>query len=244
MVIEVEKTLAAVLREAKASGDEVLAKCCVFSGVRPEPGASPYAPDVQGDSEEDLLREMDRMVNDTNVSVEHARFLRLFLAVKGHLWSQYLEGYNFHFGRNIARDYVIARYWYTKAAERGESWAQNNLGVLYADGLGVEVDPEKAVYWYMKSAESGDVTAKGNLGECLAEGCGMKRCYRKAAKLLQTYLEQSPYSAKHHRLLAECYEHGVGGLSGRRLALFHYQEAADFGSKKAREGLKRLEAMT
>ena len=31
MVIEIEKTLAAVLREAKASGDEVLAKCCVFS---------------------------------------------------------------------------------------------------------------------------------------------------------------------------------------------------------------------
>ena len=37
---------------------------------------------------------------------------------------------------------------------------------------------------------------------------------------------------------------GAGGRNGRRLALLHYQEAADFGSKKAREGIKRLEAMT
>lgn len=44
--------------------------------------------------------------------------------------------------------------------------------------------------------------------------------------------------------LAECYEHGVGGRSGRRLALFHYQEAADFGSKRARETLKHIEART
>lgn len=244
MVIEIERTLVAVLREAKASGDAVLERCCALSGVKPEPGALPYAPDVKGDSEEDRLREMDRMVNGEKESVEHARLLRLFLAVGGHLWSQYLEGYNFHFGRNVPRDYVIARYWYTKAAERGEPWAQNNLGVLYADGLGVDADQEKAVYWYMKSAESGDVTAKGNLGEHLMEGCGLKRSYGKAAKLLQAYLEMSPYSAKHHRLLAECYEHGVGGRNGRRLALFHYREAADFGSEKACKALKRLEAMT
>ena len=121
---------------------------------------------------------------------------------------------------------------------------RTKIGVLYADGLGVEADEEKAVYWYMKSADNGDMTAKGNLGVCLVEGFGMKCCYRKAAELLRAYLEQSPYSAKHHRLLAECYEHGVGGRNGRRLALYHYQEAADFGSKKAREGIRRLESTT
>ena len=240
MVTEIEKELVSVLLEAKASGDSVLMRCCMLSGVKPKVSASPYAPDVVGDSEEERTREMDRMVNDTNVSIEQARLLRLYLAVKGHLWSQYLEGYNFQFGRNVTRDYGVALYWYTKAAERGEPWAQNNLGVLYADGLGVEADQEKAVYWYMRSAENGDETAKGNLGQKMVEGSGLKRCYQKAAKLLKDYLKSYPYSAKHHRLLAECYEHGVGGRNGRRLAQFHYCEAADFGSEKARKALKRL----
>lgn len=240
MVIEIEKELVAALKEARISGDELLVKCCELSGVKSECGSPAYAPDVDGDSEEARTQELDRMVNDTKVSIERARLLRLYLAVKGHLWSQYLEGYNFHFGRNIPRDYVVARYWYTRAAEQGHSWAQNNLGVLYSDGLGVEADQEKAVYWYMKSAEGGDDTAKGNLGEHLAEGTGAKRCYQKAARLLKEYLKTQPFSAKHHRLLAECYEHGVGGRSGKRLAVFHYQEASDFGSDKARKALRRL----
>ena len=242
MVIEVEKELVAVLQGAKASGDEVLAKCCELSGVKSESAEPRYAPEVTGENEEARQGEMDRLVNAEKTPIAHARLLRLYLAAKGHLWSQYLEGYNFHFGRNIPQDYVIARYWYAKAAERGEPWAQNNLGVLYADGLGVKADQEKAVYWYMKSAENGDATAKGNLGEQMIGGVGTKRCYQKAAKLLKEYLAICPYSAKHHCLLAECYEHGVGGRNGRRLALSHYLEASDFGSNQARKALKRLNA--
>ena len=33
---------------------------------------------------------------------------------------------------------------------------------------------------------------------------------------------------------------GVGGRNGRRLALFHYQEASDFGSIEARRALRRM----
>ena len=240
MVIEVEKELVAALKFARESGDEVLIRCCELTGVKQEVPPGAYSPDVEGDSEEARMREMDRMVNDTSITIARARLLRLYLAMKGHLWSQYREGYNFHFGCNVTRDYVVARYWYTKAAERGNSWAQNNLGVMYDDGLGGEADQEKAVYWYMKSAEKGDETAKGNLGEHLVKGIGAKRSYRKAARLLKDHLKSSPYSAKHHLLLAECYEHGVGGRNGRRLALFHYQEASDFGSIEARRALRRM----
>ena len=240
MVIEVEKELVAALKAARESGDEVLVRCCELTGVKQEVPPGAYSPDVEGDSEEARMREMDRMVNDTSITIARARLLRLYLAMKGHLWSQYREGYNFHFGCNVTRDYVVARYWYTKAAERGNSWAQNNLGVMYDDGLGGEADHEKAVYWYMKSAEKGDETAKGNLGEHLVKGIGAKRSYRKAARLLKDHLKSSPYSAKHHLLLAECYEHGVGGRNGRRLALFHYQEASDFGSIEARRALRRM----
>ena len=240
MVIEVEKELVSVLKEARKKDDGLLVRCCEYCGVGEDVRNTAFAPDVNGDTEEARTQEMDRMVNDSSCSIENARLLRLYLAVKGHLWSQYLEGYNFHFGRNVKRDYAIARYWYEQAAERGESWAQNNLGVLYSNGLGVETDDKKAVYWYTKSAEGGDIVAKGNLAEHLMDGLGVRRSYRRAAKLLKEYLESTPFSAKHHRLLAECYEHGIGGRKWRSLAVFHYQEASDFGSGKARKALRRL----
>jgi len=242
MVIEVEKELVETLWKAKEAGDMQLVQCCMLAGVRPKAAVPAYAPDVAGETEEARWCEMDRLVNDSSVSIEQARLLRLYLAVKGHLRSQYCEGWNFQVGRNIARNYALAHYWYAKAAERGHPWAQNNLGVLYADGLGVQADQEKAVYWFMKSVEGGDDTAKGNLGEHLVEGNGARRSYQKAAKLLKDCLRSQPYSARHHRLLAACYEHGVGGRHGRRLALFHYQEAADFGSDQARQALRRLRA--
>ena len=242
MVIEVEKELVAALKAARESGDEAFVRCCELTGVPEAVPPCAYSPDVEGDSEEARTREMDRMVNDRGISIDHARLLRLYLAMKGHQWSQYREGYNFHFGCNVAMDYTVARYWYAKAAESGNSWAQNNLGVMYADGLGGAPDQETAVYWYMKSAENGDETAKGNLGEHFAKGTGARQSYRKAARLLREYLKSTPYSAKHHFLLAECYEHGVGGRNGRRLAMFHYQEASDFGSIEARKALRRMNA--
>ena len=239
MRIEIEKMLAAACEEARRSGDDGFAQTCELVGV----GAGVQGADtveVSGDSLEDAFDELNRMVNDQNVPLERARLIRLFLAWKGHIWSQYMQGYNFQFGRNIRQDYVLAGYWYSKSAERGHAWPQNNLGVMYADGLGVERDPEKAVALFMQSAEGGDAVAKGNLGEHLVEGCGVRRNYRRAAKLLVEYLKTSPYNARAHRLLAVCYEHGVGGRNGRRLAIQHYQDASDFGSLKARAALRRL----
>ncbi len=239
MVIEIEKELAVALAEARAAGDEALAKSCELSEV---PGsAQPYAVTLECSSPEAAFRELDRMVNDRNAaSIERARQIRLYLAWKGHVESQFLEGENFRRGRNIVQDYALARYWLTKAAERGHSGAQNNLGVMYADGLGGDVDPEKAVYWYARSAEAGDYIAKSNLAMHLTEGRGTRRNYARAAKLFRESLRCDPYNARDHRLLAECYEHGVGGRNGLRLAIHHYQEASDFGSRMARAALRRL----
>ncbi len=238
MVFKIEDELDAALKGARASGDAALARSCELSAVPDSLGS--YSVETKADSLDAAFEELDRMVNDTDVPIERARQLRLYLAWKGHLQSQYLEGYNFHFGRNIQQDHVLARYWYTKAAERGDSCAQNNLGVLFADGLGGDVDHEKAVYWYMRSVECGDIVAKGNLGGHLADGTGVRRNYRRAASLLKEYLKSYPYSAKDHLRLARCYEHGVAGRNGRRLAMLHYQEAADFGSAEARTALRRL----
>ena len=241
MVVYIEKELDAAMTDAVKSGDPMLLKSCQLAVVAGSAGS--YSVEVEGEAEEVAFAELDRMVNDTSVTIERARQIRLYLAWKGHLRSQFLEGENFRMGRNTVQDYNIARYWYTKAAKRGHSGAQNNLGVMCAEGLGGPVDHKKVVYWYMKSVEAGDPTAKGNLGMHLVEGNGTKRNYLKAARLLKESLKNNPYDARDHQLLAECYEHGVAGRYGLRLALYHYQEASDFGSLKARDALRRLSHM-
>ena len=240
MVVEIEKELVAAFAAARAAGDETLVKCCLASGVRSEVSSPAYAPDVKVDCKDDVVAELDRMVNYRDTSIEHARLIRLYLALKGHPDSQFIEAVNFRNGRNIVQDHAIARYWMEKAAENGCIGAQNDLGVMYAGGIGGEKNDEKAVFWYMKSAEGGDVTAKANLGRNLVQGRGVKRNYIKAARLLKESLRVDPYDAWDHLMLARCYEHGVAGRNGRRLAVHHYQEAADFGSTEARYALRRL----
>ena len=242
MTFEIEKELSAAMHVARTAGAKVFARCCELSGVREAPGAEAYALSVDAQSQDVAFGSMDRMVNDLETPIAHARLIRLYLAWKGHVKSQYLEGDNFRLGRNVAEDSEVARYSYQKAAEAGDSSAQNNLGVMLAAGLGGPKDVEKAVYWYTKGAEGGDGVAKGNLGMHLLEGRGARRNYRAAARLLKEAIKEDPYYSRNHLLLAQCYEHGVGGRSARRLALHHYQEASDFGSAEAREALRRLSA--
>ncbi|MBR2839169.1 MAG: sel1 repeat family protein [Kiritimatiellae bacterium] len=238
MVFEIERDLASALYSARVSGDAALARSCELTAVRDSTGA--WSLDVKAETEAAAFAELHRMVNDPEVPLERARQIRLYLAWKGHVESQFTEGENFRTGRNIVQDFALARYWLGKAAERGHYCAQNNLGVLYAEGLGGKKDLEKAVYWYIKSADGGDGVAMGNLGMHLIEGSGVRRNYRQAAKLLKEGLKANPYSARTHEMLAACYEHGVAGRNGLRLAIHHYQEASDFGSLKARAALCRL----
>ena len=242
MVIEIEKELVAARAIASASGDKMFVLSCVLSGVFSEVSSSPYAPDVKVDSEEEVVDGLLRILYDKDTSIRHSRLIRLYLAMNGHAHSQFMEAVNFRDGRDIAHNDEVARYWMEKAAENGSAGAQNDLGVMCSNGIGGEADQEKAVYWYMKSAESGDVIAKGNLGQNLAQGIGIKRNYMRAAQLLKENLSVNPYNAWNHLLLAKCYEHGVGGHSGGRLAMYHYQEASDFGSPLARAALRRLKA--
>lgn len=241
MVMEIEKFLVELLHIARKRGVEILARCCELSGVGDEVSSPAYAPDVAGDTEEALAREMDRMVNDYSIPIEKARLIRLYLAANGDLESQCSEGYNFANGRNIPQDYEIARYWYEKAAERGHAYAQNALAVLYADGKGGAADPEKAVYWYMRSASGGYSGAIGNLAEYLVRGRGVSRRHQiGAATLLFLCIDRDPHNARYHLLLAEYYERIRGGNRGIRQARFCYKKASNLGSEEAREALHRL----
>lgn len=241
MVVSVERDLSGALVAARASGDAEFARSCELSGVRDTLPSPAYAPDVDLEygTYGDLLDKLAQMVGSKGVTAGQCRMLRLYAAWKGHLESQFVLGYDFGTGRNVKLDFVLARYWYGKAAEAGHPWAQNNLGVLYDNGLGGEADNEKAVYWYMKSAENGNDMAKVNLGENLVTNTSDPRDYHKAARLLKDFLSRHPYNARAHLMLARCHEN-IGGKRRQKLAIHHYQEALDFGLTEAREALRRL----
>ncbi|MCN7055389.1 sel1 repeat family protein [Escherichia coli] len=59
-------------------------------------------------------------------------------------------------GDGVTRDYVMAREWYSKAAEQGNVCSCNQLGYMYSRGLGVERNDAISAQWYRKSATSGD----------------------------------------------------------------------------------------
>ena len=241
MTLKIERELVEARCAAAAAGDELFVRSCQLVGIAAVMTAVPYTAEVE-EGWSDAARDayLERLLNSRDTSSENARKIRLYLAWRGPARSQYIVGYDFHFGDGVPCDCVLARYWYAKAAAQDEPRAQNNLANLYADGLGGEADLVRALDLYERSAAQGNVIASGNLGVQLAEGGGVKRDYRRAAAQLKVYLDEHPYSARHHFLLGTCYEHGAGGRASARLARHHYREAADFGSRAARKTLRRL----
>jgi len=243
MTLKIERELVEARCAAAAAGDELFVRSCQLSGIAAAMTAVPYTVEVEeGWTETARTAYLDRRAGDRDVSSEDARKIRLYLAWRGHAQSQWIMGYDFHFGYGIEADLVLARYWYAQAAEQDEPRAQNNLANLYADGLGGEADLVRALDLYERSAALGNVIASGNLGIQLMEGRGAKRDYRRAAAQLKAYLGEYPYSARHHFLLGTCYEHGAGGRASARLARHHFREASDFGSRAARKALLRLKS--
>ena len=241
MTLKIERELVEARCAAAAAGDELFVRSCQLSGIAAAMTAVPYTVEVEeGWTETARTAYLDRRAGDRDVSSEDARKIRLYLAWRGHAQSQWIMGYDFHFGYGIEADLVLARYWYARAAEQDEPRAQNNLANLYVSGEGGEVDVARAMALYEQSAALGNVIASGNLGVKLAEGRLVKRDCRRAASFLREYLGEYPYSARHHYLLGTCYEHGAGGRAGPRLARHHYREASDFGSAAARKALRRL----
>ncbi|MBO7687705.1 MAG: sel1 repeat family protein, partial [Kiritimatiellae bacterium] len=241
MTLKVERELVEARCAAAAAGDELFVRSCQLNGIAAVLTAVPCTVEVEeGWTDAEREEHLKAKIKDDATSSADARKIRLYLAWKGHAWSQFVLGYDFHFGDGVKLDYALARYWYGRAAEQGVAEAQNNLANLFVDGLGGDPDADAALSWYEKSWKAGDVVAAGNLGRQLVEGTGVKHDYRRAAELLKAYLAENPYSARSHYLLAECYRHGAGGRASPRLARDHYLEASDFGHAVARKPLRRL----
>ena len=241
MTLKVERELVEARCAAEAAGDELFVRSCQLNGIAAVLTAVPCTVEVEeGWTAAELEEHLKAKIKEDATSAVDVRKIRLYLAWRGHAWSQFALGYDFHFGDGVKLDYALARYWYGKAAEQGVAEAQNNLANLFVSGLGGDPDADTALSLYEKSWKAGDVVAAGNLGRQLVEGTGVKHDYRRAATFLKAYLAEYPYSARSHYLLAECYRHGAGGRASPRLAREHYREASDFGHPAARKALRRL----
>ena len=69
------------------------------------------------------------------------------LAIAGDPRAQSYVGYMYATGRGFPQNYIVAAYWYFRAANQGETTAQYMLGLLYDKGDGVQQDYIKAHMW-------------------------------------------------------------------------------------------------
>ena len=104
--------------------------------------------------------------------------------------------------------------------------------------MGYPKDSPTAVDWYEKAAAEGEGEAQVRLGFFhLQRQHGLKDAV-KGRQLLQSASDANVGTA--HNLLAQCYEHGLGGARDLPRAIALYRRAAADGSKSAAAHLTRL----
>ncbi|MBP5513388.1 MAG: TonB family protein [Bacteroidaceae bacterium] len=93
-------------------------------------------------------------------------------------------------------NYVLAVFWYRKAAEQGDMFGQSNLAYCYEKGLGIGQDYKEAANWYRKAAEQGDTIAQVNLGYLYYRGNGVRQDNEEAKRWFRLAVVQGSESAK------------------------------------------------
>ena len=102
------------------------------------------------------------------------------LAERGHAAAQFNLGLIYANGQGLAKDDVLARQWWEKAAVQGHAEAQANLGVLLVYARGGPQDYKMAVYWLRLSANQGNDLAQRKLGLMYERGDGVQQDYVRA----------------------------------------------------------------
>lgn len=109
-------------------------------------------------------------------------------------------------------------------AEKGDAVAQNQMGVWYYTGVKVEQDYAEALRWWTLSAKQKNPDGIGNMALCYLHGHGVQKDTVTALKLYKVAIEMGNKSvipqyeawaeqtgdAFSLRLLADCYQNGIG----------------------------------
>jgi TPR repeat protein len=136
-------------------------------------------------------------------------------------------------------NYVVAVWWYRRAAERDYAPAQCNLGVMYANGRGVEPDDTEAVRWFRRAAEQDYARAQCNLGVLYENGRGVKQDDTEAAWWYRRAAEQDYARAQCN--LGVLYAEGHGVKRDMNKAIMWFRRAAMQGYKMAKDNFRRME---
>jgi hypothetical protein len=123
-------------------------------------------------------------------------------ADKGHADAQYALGSCYFNADGVAKDYVMAAWWYRKAADQGYAPAQNDLGLCYENGFGVPRDTVRAYVWYNLAAAQRQKAAIQNLA-LLEKKMTPEKVVEAQQLSRESKVQDAPTGKKTRRMTAE-----------------------------------------
>jgi TPR repeat protein len=152
-------------------------------------------------------------------------------AAKGNADALFQLGQYYYFGTGVAKNYLTANKWLTKAAAKKNISAMLLLGEMYSEGLGVKKDPAKSIDWMKKAATGGSSDAAYELGEMYEEGMGVTANMTEAVKWYNIAADKGDVDAM--IALGFCYMEGDGVTADPKTGSGWFLKAAAAGEPDA-----------
>ena len=164
------------------------------------------------------------------------------LAENGDIHAQYFMGELYRDGPLLPPDWVMARYWFDKAAKQGYAAAQYALGKLYLSDDASVHDPELGIQWLEYAAYNGNHDASYRLGKEYMKGESVRRDTRKAMDHIYTSAQAGNLHAQY--LLGKLLLQGKAVERDKEAGIQWLSQAAEQGHSYAQCLLERQSAST
>ena len=164
------------------------------------------------------------------------------LAESGDAHAQYFMGKLYRDGPLLPPDWVMARYWFDKAAKQGYAAAQYALGKLYLSDDASVHDPELGIQWLEHAAYNGNHYASYRLGKEYLKGESVRRDTRKAMDHIYTSAQAGNLHAQY--LLGKLLLQGKAVERDKEAGIQWLSQAAEQGHSYAQCLLERQSAST
>ncbi len=164
------------------------------------------------------------------------------LAENGDIHAQYFMGELYRDGPLLPPDWVMARYWFDKAAKQGYAAAQYALGKLYLSDDASVHDPELGIQWLEYAAYNGNHYASYRLGKEYLKGESVRRDTRKAMDHIYTSAQAGNLHAQY--LLGKLLLQGKAVERDKEAGIQWLSQAVEQGHSYAQCLLERQSAST
>lgn len=164
------------------------------------------------------------------------------LAESGNAHAQYFMGKLYRDGPLLPPDWVMARYWFDKAAKQGYAAAQYALGKLYLSDDASVHDSELGIQWLEHAAYNGNHDASYRLGKEYMRGEAVRKDTRKAMDHIYTSAQAGNPHAQY--LLGKLLLQGKMVERDKEEGIQWLSQAAEQGHSYAQCLLERQSAST